>query len=232
MAATTHADDTAHAGVAYSYTVQAHSADNVSAASDAAAIEAPAPPSDVTAAKSDQGVSLTWSAPTAGTVDQYRVERQAAGQGWTSIVDTSETSHSDATAQTGVSYRYRVQHRNQHGGSTWTESNRITLLAAPGAPTGVTATADGNDNVVTWTAPADSTVDGYRVRHHAGDGAWTTIPDAVTATTHRHDDAAADVTHHYGVQAYNSAGDGPWSEDATTMRITPPNGSRNRRCSR
>ena len=222
VAATTHADDTAQAGVAYSYTVQAHSADNVSAASDAAAIEAPAPPSDVTAAKSDQGVSLTWSAPTAGKVDQYRVERQPADQGWTSIADTTETSHSDATAQTGVSYRYRVQHRNQHGGSTWTESNRITLLAAPGAPTGVTATADGNDNVVTWTAPADSTVEGYRVRHHDGDGAWTTIADALTDTTHRHDDAAADVTHHYGVQAYNSAGDGPWSEDATTMRITPP----------
>lgn len=219
---TSYSDDTAEAGVLYSYAVKTRSADNISAASSTASIEAPAPPSGMAATAGNEAVELSWSAPAAGTVVGYRIERQTNGEEWASLADTTATSHSDSSATSNVEYRYRVQHRNAHGGSTWTESNSVTLIAKPGPPTGVAATVDGNDNVITWTAPADSVVDGYRVRHRTGDGAWTTIADAATATSHRHTDTQADVTHHYGAQAYNSAGDGPWSDDATTMRITPP----------
>ena len=42
------------------------------------------------------------------------------------------------------------------------------MVTAPGAPTGVSATADGNDNVITWTAPDSSSISGYHVRHRTG----------------------------------------------------------------
>ena len=94
---------------------------------------------------------------------------------------------------------------------------------APGAPTGVSATADGSNNVLTWTAPDSPFIDGYRVRHQT-DGDWATLANDVASdsVTYTHQDTAADVTHHYAVQAHNSAGDGPWSDTASTGRITPP----------
>ena len=214
-------DDTAEAGVTYSYLAIAQSAFNVSLPSDTAVIEAPAPASGLTATAGDGAIDLAWNAPAAGTPGDYRVERQPLNGEWANIAGTTAASHSDNTAQPNNAYRYRVQHRNQHGGSTWTESGEIMLVAVPGKPTGLTATTGGNDNVISWTAPGSPFIDGYRVRHRTGDGDWRILAEEVTDTGYTHRDAAADVTHHYGVQAYNQAGDGPWSETASTGRITP-----------
>ena len=115
-------DATAEAGVTYSYIVIARSAANVSLPSETAVIEAPAPAADLAATASDGAIDLTWPAPSAGTAVEYRVSRQQAEGAWTVLSDTSETSYSDGAARSNVQYRYRVQHRNQYGGSTWTKS--------------------------------------------------------------------------------------------------------------
>ena len=220
--ATSAADDTAEAGVTHSYLVIAHSAFNVSLPSDTAVIEAPAPASGLTATAADAAIDLAWNAPSAGTPGDYRVERQPLNGEWTNIADTTAASHSDNTAQPNNAYRYRVQHRNRHGGSTWTESGEVMLLAVPGKPTGLTATTEGADNVIAWTAPHSPFIDGYRVRHRTGDGDWRILAEEITGAGYRHAAAQADVTHHYAVQAYNAAGAGPWSEPASATRITPP----------
>ena len=215
-------DATAEAGVTYSYLVIAHSAFNVSLPSDTAVIEAPASASGLTATAADAAIDLVWNAPVAGTPGAYRVERQPLDGEWTNIADTTATSHSDDTAQPNNAYRYRVQHRNQYGGSTWTESSEVTLLAVPGKPTSFGVTDDSNDNVLFWTAPQESVIDGYRVRHRSNDGDWQQLADGITNTGYRHVDAPADVTHGYAVQAYNSAGNSPWSDTASATRVTPP----------
>ena len=217
-------DATASAGVTYSYIVIARSDANVSPPSDSVAIEAPAAVSGVTATAADGTIDLSWSAPAAGTVATYRVARQPQDGDWTTVADTAQTSHSDDTAQPNVQYRYRVQHRNQHGGSVWTESNSVTLVVVPNIPTGLTATASGNDNALAWTAPDSPFIDGYRVRHRTGDADWTTLDSNLDADTltYTHQDTASDVTHHYAVRAHNSAGNGPWSDTASTGRVTPP----------
>ena len=215
------ADDTAEAGVTHSYLVIAHSAFNVSLPSNVAVIEAPAPASGLTATAAAAAIDLAWNAPAAGTPGDYRVERQPLHGEWTNIADTTATSYSDNTVQPNAAHRYRVQHRNKHGGSTWTESGEIMLLAVPGKPTGLTATTGGDDNVISWTAPDSPFIDGYRVRHRTGDGDWRILAEEITGAGYTHRDATPDITHHYGVQAYNQAGDGPWSETASTGRITP-----------
>ena len=215
-------DTTAQAGVTYSYLVIAHSAFNVSLPSDTAVIEAPASASGLTATAADAAIDLVWNAPAAGTPGTYQVERQPLNGGWTNIADTPAASHTDETARPNVQYRYRVQHRNQHGGSTWTESSEVMLLGVPGKPTDLTATGEGSDNVLSWTAPEHSITDGYRVRHRAGETDWNVLAEEVTDTSYRHTDASADVTHRYAIQGYNSAGGGPWSDTAQAMRITPP----------
>ena len=98
------------------------------------------------------------------------------------------------------------------------------MVTAPGTPTGVSATADGKGNVITWTAPDSPSIRGYHVRHRTGDGEWSNLSESVGAgtLTYTHEDAAADVTHEYAVRAHNAAGNGPWSETASTIRVTPP----------
>ena len=215
-------DATAEAGVTYSYLVMAYSADNISVPSNTAAIEAPAAPSGLTTTAGDGAIELAWSAPTAGTAVEYRVARQQTDGDWTTLVDTTDSTHSDETAQPNVAYRYRVQHRNQYGGSTWTASEPVTLIAAPGKPTGLSAISEENDNILSWTAPDSPFIDGYRVRHRVGDGEWENLAEDLTETNYRHVDAQADVSHEYGVQAHNSAGNGPWSDTASSISVTPP----------
>ena len=215
-------DETAEAGITYSYMVIARSAFNVSLPSNTVSIEAPAPPSGLTATAGDGAIDLSWAAPAGGTAGAYRVERQEPEGQWQDLADTASTTHSDRTAQGNTQYLYRVQHWNPHGGSAWTQSDSVTLVLVPGKPTGLTAAASGNNNVLTWTAPDSPFIDGYRVRHRSGDGGWSILASNLADTTYTHQDAQADVTHHYAALAHNSAGDGPWSETASTGRITPP----------
>ena len=215
-------DDSVQVGVHYSYTIRARSADNISDPSEPATIEAPAPPNDLTATTGEETIEIRWSAPATGNFGQYRVERQGQDSQWATLTDTSAAGHSDDTAQFNIPYVYRVQHRNQHGGSVWIESNAVTLLAKPGQPTDLTATVEGTDNILTWTAPVNSVVDGYEAQRHTDDGEWQVLAADVTNTSHRHRNAAADVNHQYRVRAYNDTGDGPWSETAAAMRITTP----------
>ena len=225
IAGTTTADATAEAGVLYSYQVLAVSVDlNVSDPSNTAVMEAPAPPTGLTATSGDGTVSLSWNAPDAGNVGTHRVERQEQGGDWAHLADATGTSHDDGTAEDGTTYTYRVQHRNSYGGSAWSTSGPVTMVTAPGTPTGVSATADGKDNVITWTAPDSPSISGYHVRHRTGDGEWSNLSESVGAgtLTYTHEDAAADVTHEYAVRAHNAAGNGPWSETASTIRVTPP----------
>ena len=221
---TTLVDSTVNAGSTYSYVVIARSADNVSMPADSAAIEPPAPPTSLAATAANGTIGLFWTAPDAGTIGMYRLERQPQGGEWAHLVDTTETDHNDDTAQDNATYAYRVQHRNSYGGSAWSESEPMTLVVAPGAPTGVSATASGSDNVLSWTAPDSPFINGYHVRHHAGDDDGSILAGNVAAdtVTYTHQDAAADVTHHYAVRAHNSAGNSPWSEAASTGRVTPP----------
>ncbi len=84
----------------------------------------------------DGAIDLDWTAPDAGTAATYRVARQQRDGEWTTLTDTAQTTHSDDAAQTNVQNRYWVQHRNQHSGSTWTESDPVTLIAPLGQPVG------------------------------------------------------------------------------------------------
>ena len=221
---TSAADDTAEAGVTHSYLVIAHSAFSISLPSNAAVIEAPAPVSGLTATAGDGRVDLAWNAPAAGTPGGYRVERQPLNGEWTNIADTTAASHSDNTAQPNAAYRYRVQHRNGHGGSAWTLSNPVDVIAKPDTPGGLSAAQDGTDNVLSWTEAAADAIDGYRLRHSVGGGEWKNIMDRTGrgSVEYRHGNAAADVEHRYAVQSYNAAGSSEWSEPVSTMRVTPP----------
>ena len=221
---TSYDDDTAVAGVTYSYTVRSEAGEALSADSAPAAMEVPAPVSNVTARLEDNGVNLSWDAPAPGNAGTYRVARQEQDAPWSNLADVTTTGHVDGNPLAGRTYVYRVQNRNNHGGSAWTLSNPVDVIAMPDTPSGLSVTQDGMDNVLSWTEATAATVDGYRLRHSVGDGAWANIMDRAGRgdLTFRHENAATDVEHYYAVQSYNAAGNSEWSESVSTIRVTPP----------
>ena len=94
--------------------------------------------------------------------------------------------------------------------------------APPGAPTGLTATADGPEDIdLSWTAPSSiggAAITGYKIEFSINGG--TTWSDLVadtgaTDTTHSHSsNLSAGNTRHYRVSAINPGGAGPASNVA------------------
>ena len=106
----------------------------------------------------------------------------------------------------------------------WPASGSITAIA-PGAPTGLMATANGTTQIdLSWTAPVvngGSDITGYKIEISSdGGNAWTThLADTSDAnTTYAHTGLAASTTRHYRVSAINTIGTSTASnvDDATT----------------
>ena len=101
----------------------------------------------------------------------------------------------------------------------------------PGAPTSLTATADGQSEIdLSWTAPASnggSLITGYKIEASStGNSGWSNLVTntGTTNTTYSHTGLPAGTTRHYRVSAINANGPGTASNvaDATTDTSTDP----------
>ena len=103
------------------------------------------------------------------------------------------------------------------------------VVNAPGAPTRLTATADGETEVdLSWTAPSDDggvSITGYRIEVSNNGSSWSNLEANTNSasTTYTHTGLMAGDTRHYRVSAINSEGAGPASnaDTATTNAATP-----------
>ena len=97
------------------------------------------------------------------------------------------------------------------------------IIIAPGAPTGLTASASGQNRIdVSWSAvTATPAVSRYELQvSDDGISGWTDLGGgSLTAISYPHTGLAAGTTKHYRVRAHNSNGAGAWSavESATTQ---------------
>ena len=151
---------------------------------------APGAPTGLTAtASGTTAINLSWSAPgsTGGSaITGYRIEVSSdGGSSWTNLVaNTSNTTttyaHTGLTA--GTTRHYRVSAINANGAGTPSNVDSATSATAattvPGAPTGLTATADRTSRInIGWTAPAStggSAITGYRIEISSDGGStWT-----------------------------------------------------------
>ena len=99
---------------------------------------------------------------------------------------------------------------------------------APGAPTDLTATANGQKQIdLSWTAPSDNggaAVTGYRIEVSPDGSNWSDL-EANTGsgnTTYSHTGLMAGNTRHYRVSAINSAGTGSASDVADDTTAEAP----------
>ncbi len=118
------------------------------------------------------------------------------------------------------------------GTDTAAVTTTTTANTAPGAPTGLTATASGTTRIdLSWTAPADnggSAITGYKIEVSSDSGSsWTDLVanTASTTTTYEHTGLAAGTTRHYRVSAINSIGTSTSSDvvNATTNTANTAN---------
>ena len=152
-------------------------------------------------------------------------------------VAATSSDGEDAASLTGFSIANAFQWYNTS--NTWVIGNfsRAILITitgkvnqtAPGAPTGLSATARGNDEInLSWTAP-DSTggsdITGYKIESSSDAGSnWSNLvaDTGNTNTAYQHAGLSSGETRHYRVSAINSVGTSAPSNtaNATTATVT------------
>ena len=179
-------------------------------------------------------INLSWTAPSddgGADITGYKIEVSTGGSSWSDQVadtDSNATSYSHTGLDAGSTRHYRVSAINSAG--TGYPSNiadattEAASVAKPGAPTALTATADGRTEIdLSWSAPSDdggADITGYKIEVSTDGSDWTDLvaDTSSTSTNYPHSGLAAGSTQHYRVSAINSAGTGPASnvDDATT----------------
>ena len=200
---------------------------------------APGAPTGLTAtASGTTAIDLSWSAPgsTGGSaITGYKIEVSANGtSGWTDQVantNSTATTYAHTGLAAGDTRYYRVSAINTNGTGTASNVDSATTgTSAPGAPTGLTATASGTTAIdLSWSAPGStggSAITGYKIEVSSdGGSSWSDLVanTSNTTTTYAHTGLAAGDTRHYRVSAINTNGTGTASNvaSATTGTSVP-----------
>lgn len=204
---------------------------------EGAGATAPDAPTSLTATKDGSDtIDLSWTAPASdggSSITGYKIERESpTGNGFSDLVadtGTTATTYEDSGLSPGTQYNYRVSAINAIGTSDPSTADADTTDAvAPGAPTGLTATADGANAIdLSWTAPASTggaAITGYFIERETGIGnGWSTLVADTSSTGTTYEDSSVDpgTEYNYRVSAINSVGTGDPStaDDATTDAV-------------
>ena len=195
----------------------------------------PTAPSVSATAGSTTSLDVTWTAPTntGPAIASYDLQYRAGTSGnfTNGPQNVTGTSAAIGSLAADTSYEVQVRATNAEGDGDWSVAGTgRTTATAPGAPTGLTATASGTTAInLSWSAPASTggaAITGYKIEVSSdGGSSWT---DQVantnsTATTYAHTGLAAGTTRHYRVSAINANGAGTASNvaNATTGTSVP-----------
>ena len=189
--------------------------------------------------------SITFSEPIQQSVNDDLILVYENGSLSTSLSSFSSLTVTDKTVEFepsgamahGSTYTFRMGANvvrdaagNQNADTGTTQhpiTNNVQMAPAPtvttpGAPTGLTATADGQTAIdLRWTAPTETggaAISGYRIEFSTDGGAnWGNAESDTgsTDTTYEHAGLTAGTTRHYRVSAINSAGAGTPSATAS-----------------
>jgi hypothetical protein len=188
-------------GTAYIFRVAARNANGLSnyspASSPAVTPLAPASaPAITTAVAGDSQATLTWTTPTdnggSGISDyivQFRTD--VVGSSWQTFNDgvATGTSATVIGLTNGISYRFRVAAITGFGtGNFSVDSNAVTPLAPPAAPTGLSGTRGNQQVTLNWTAPVNTggrPITDYVVqfRTDVAGSTWQNFGDGISTST-------------------------------------------------
>jgi fibronectin type 3 domain-containing protein len=215
---TNYTDATAVNGTIYYYVVSAvNGAGESGNTPEATATMRPSTPTGLIATGGANQVSLSWTGSSLAT--GYRVKRSTtSGSGYSVIGTTADptTSFTDAILG-GVTYYYVITATNASGETVAsTEASATPTLAAPAAPTGLTASVGDNNVALAWPAVAFAT--SYNVKRSTTSGSGYVIistTGAVTGTNFTDSTAVNGTVYYYVVSGTNAAGESANSPEAS-----------------
>ena len=185
----------------------------VLAAAEPAPPGAPAAPASLRAtAVSRSQIDLSWE-DRSGDETGFEITRSSnGGSPQTFRLGANTTSFSDTGLAEDTTFTYVVRAFNGIGLSEPSnEAGATTLDSPPSEPTSLVATAVGSDRIDLDWAPADDP-DGYEIQRSLDGVAWTSLGrPAGTATEATILGLAPETTYFFRVRAFNSGGDGPFS---------------------
>jgi len=172
-------------------------------------------------------VTLAWTAPASdgnAPIADYAVEYGPDTASYTAVTRTPSTAATQTV--TGLTpeteYVFRVAAINGIGTGSFTSPITRTTLSptVPGAPTGLTATANGFGSAfLAWTAPADNggaAITDYTIQYSGNGGtSWANWAWSQFETNENLPVMESGVEYTFRVAAVNSVGTGPWSNTAT-----------------
>ena len=203
---------------------------------------APGAPTGLTATADGQTeIDLSWTAPSddgGADITGYRIEVSTDNATWSDLeanTRSTSTSYSHTGLSAGSTRHYRASAINSEGtgeasGVATATTDSAPSASAPGAPTSLSATADGQTNIdLSWNAPSDdggADITGYLIEVSEDNSTWSDLEANTrsTSTSYSHTGLTAGSTRHYRVSAINSAGTGSASgaDSATTDAATAP----------
>ena len=220
-------------GTEYTFQVRARNSEGEGDASNTDTVTTltttPNAPTSLSATTTRTTAILTWTAPTDDggtpiTEYQYRYqEGSTAGGAWTDTNSTAVT-FTISSLDPSTEYTFQVRAVNSAGNSAASSAvTESTLTTVPGAPTGLSATAQtgGTSVELDWTAPTNnggSTIIDYEVSSDDG-GTWNSTGSATTSYTVTGLDKGTEYI--FRVRAVNSPhGDGDASASVTETTLT------------
>lgn len=202
----------------------------LSAAPAQAAVE-PSAPTNVTAVAGDGQATVRWTRPASdggAAITQYRIAAQPGTNSQTIFGDVTSGVITGLT--NGVTYTFTVKATNAASltSPASVKSNPVvpgggTPATAPGAPTGVTATAADQGATVSWTPPASdggAAITEYRINVKPGTASLKVTAPATSAFV---GSLTNGIEYTFIVQAQNAMGNGPWSDPSNP--VVPGGGS-------
>jgi titin len=186
----------------------------------------PAAPTGLTAtAISASAINLAWL-DEAGNETGFEVERSAdGGSQWSllAVLPANTTAFGDSGLAAGATYLYRVRATNADGPSAWSNvASAATFPPAPGAPSGLVATATSASQIaLTWTDNA-SNESGFRLERSVDALTWTQVAAlGSNVVTYTDSGLSSATTYYYRVRAWNAGGDSAWSNLANATTLAP-----------
>jgi len=223
VSSTSYADSSVTNGTTYYYKVAAVNAGGTSPLSSEVSatpqVAAPPAPTNLVATAGNAQVSLTWTASSGAT--SYNIYR-ATTSGTETLLQSgvSSTTFTDSSVTNGTTYYYKVAAVNAGGTSPLSsEVSATPQVAAPAAPTNLTATAGNAQVSLTWTTSSGAT--SYNIYRSTTSGAETLLASGVSSTSYTDSSVSNGTTYYYKVAALNAGGTSPLSSEVSATPQVP-----------
>ena len=218
----THTVTGLNAGTSYVFAVRAVNARGSAASTIIAAPGVPAAPSGLSAVSGNMQVELSWTDPDNAAITGYELKIGSGDYTRIAGSDATTTSHTATGLANGQSYAFAVRAVSYAGGGT-----AKTVTAAPGVPTGLSASAVPGQNShveLGWDDPNDNAITGYELK--IDDGTFTAITgsDATTVSHTVEMDLTEGTSYTFTLKALRPAGDTEATITAAPGRPAAPTG--------